>query len=250
MKTTTSPQAIDPIIDELMVIGMKKIAETLDELYNTPTFLEMDRVELLTKLIDPEYQAFINRRYTSRLKFAHLSGCPQELNNCVDSKERNYVPEGVIKTLSTGNYIRNGMNVCILGASNSGKTYLSKAMGIAACTDFSVEYYCAEELIEQLSDIKEQDFAKYNKRKKHLCKLDLLILDDFLLHSITDERQVKVLHELLNKRAETLKSTIVCSQRMPQNWKAMILNDEIAADAIEKRATKHYTVMIESKKDE
>ena len=37
---------------------------------------------------------------------------------------------------------------------------------------------------------------------------------------------------------------------MPQNWKAMILNDEIAADAIEKRATKHYTVMIESKKDE
>ena len=92
--------------------------------------------------------------------------------------------------------------------------------------------------------------AKYNKRKKHLCKLDLLILDDFLLHSITDERQVKVLHEILNKRAEALKSTIVCSQRMPQNWKVMILNDEIAADAIEKRATKHYTVMIESKKEE
>jgi DNA replication protein DnaC len=243
-------QAIDPIVDELMAIGMKKTASTLNELYNTPAFLEIDRVELLSKLIEPEYHAFINRRYTSRLKSAHLSGCPQEINNCVDSADRIYAPEGVVKTLSTGNYIRNGMNICILGASDSGKTYLAKAMGIAACTEFSVEYYCTEELIEQLSDIKELDLAKYNKHKKHLCKIDLLILDDFLLHSITDERQVKVLHELLNKRAEAFKSTIVCSQRMPKNWKVMILNDEIAADAIEKRATKHYTVMIESKNNE
>ena len=233
-----------------MAIGMKKTASTLNELYNTPAFLEIDRVELLSKLIEPEYHAFINRRYTSRLKSAHLSGCPQEINNCVDSADRIYAPEGVVKTLSTGNYIRNGMNICILGASDSGKTYLAKAMGIAACTEFSVEYYCTEELIEQLSDIKELDLAKYNKHKKHLCKIDLLILDDFLLHSITDERQVKVLHELLNKRAEAFKSTIVCSQRMPKNWKVMILNDEIAADAIEKRATKHYTVMIESKNNE
>ena len=249
MKATAS-QAIDHIVDELVAIGMKKTANTLNELYNTPAFLEIDRIELLSRLIEPEYHAFINRRYTSRLKSAHLSGCPQEINNCVDSADRIYAPEGVVKTLSTGNYIRNGMNICILGASDSGKTYLAKAMGIAACTEFSVEYYCTEELIEQLSDIKELDLAKYNKRKKHLCKIDLLILDDFLLHSITDERQVKVLHELLNKRAEAFKSTIVCSQRMPKNWKVMILNDEIAADAIEKRATKHYTVMIESKNNE
>ena len=249
MKATAS-QAIDHIVDELVAIGMKKTANTLNELYNTPAFLEIDRIELLSRLIEPEYHAFINRRYTSRLKSAHLSGCPQEINNCVDSADRNYIPEGVVKTLSTGNYIRNGMNICILGASDSGKTYLAKALGIAACTEFSVEYYCTEELIEQLSDIKELDLAKYNKRKKHLCKIDLLIMDDFLLHSITDERQVKVLHELLNKRAEAFKSTIVCSQRMPKNWKVMILNDEIAADAIEKRATKHYTVMIESKNNE
>ena len=249
MKATAS-QAIDHIVDELVANKKKKTANTLNELYNTPAFLEIDRIELLSRLIEPEYHAFINRRYTSRLKSAHLSGCPQEINNCVDSADRNYVPEGVVKTLSTGNYIRNGMNICILGASDSGKTYLAKALGIAACTEFSVEYYCTEELIEQLSDIKELDLAKYNKRKKHLCKIDLLIMDDFLLHSITDERQVKVLHELLNKRAEAFKSTIVCSQRMPKNWKVMILNDEIAADAIEKRATKHYTVMIESKNNE
>ena len=247
-KPTTQP--IDPIIDQLLAIGLKKTAESLENLYNSPEFLNLDRVELISRLVEPEYTTTTNRRYLSRLKLAHLSGCPQELNSCTDSSERIYMPEGVVKTLSSGNFIRNGMNICILGASDSGKTYLAKALGISACSKFSVEYYDTEELIEQLSDVKVQSLKDYNKRKKHLCKLDLLILDDFLLHTITDEDQIKVLHQLLNKRAEALKSTIVCSQRMPKNWKAMIKDDPIAADAIEKRATKHYTVMIQSKTDE
>ena len=243
----SNPQPIDPIVDQLLSIGLKKTAEELEKLYDAPEFHELDRVELISRLIEPEYTATINRRYSSRLKLAHLSGCPQDLNNCINTTNRNYVPDGVVKTLSSKKFIRNGLNVCILGASDSGKTYLAKALGIAACSEFSVEYYITEELIELLSDIKERDLKQYNKRKKHLCKLDLLILDDFLLHTITDERQVKVLHELLNKRSEALKSTIVCSQRLPKNWKAEIMNDPIAADAIEKRATKHYTVMIQSK---
>lgn len=57
--------------------------------------------------------------------------------------------------------------------------------------------------------------------------MELIILDDFLLHTITDEREIKILFELLEKRDEQRKSTIVCSQRDPDNWKAMILNDEV-----------------------
>lgn len=32
-------------------------------------------------------------------------------------------------------------------------------------------------------------------------KLDLLILDDFLLHTVTDEREIKVLFEIMVKRS-------------------------------------------------
>ena len=39
-----------------------------------------------------------------------------------------------------------------------------------------------------------------------------LILGDFLLHTITDEREVKVLFEILEKRCEINLSTIICSQ--------------------------------------
>ncbi|HBI71883.1 MAG TPA: hypothetical protein DDY59_01680 [Lachnospiraceae bacterium] len=40
-------------------------------------------------------------------------------------------------------------------------------------------------------------------------------IDDFLLHTITDEREIKILFELLEKRNEQRHSTIVCSQQNP-----------------------------------
>lgn len=94
------------------------------------------------------------------------------------------------------------------------------------------------------SILKEQDYEKYARRMKKYLKWELIILDDFLLHTITDEREIKILFELLEKRNEQRKSTIVCSQRDPDNWKAMILNDEVSANSIMKRATKHYTIKI------
>lgn len=90
----------------------------------------------------------------------------------------------------------------------------------------------------------QQDYSKYQKRLKRICGAALLILDDFLLHTITDEREVKILFEILEKRCEINLSTIICSQREPASWSSMILNDEVSANAILKRATKHYTVVI------
>ena len=97
--------------------------------------------------------------------------------------------------------------------------------------------------------LKRTDKKKFSSRKKHLCSFELLILDDFLLNSFTDEDEIKAIHEILNKRQEASKSTVLCSQRLPNDREAQILDDEGAADAIMKRATKHYTVMINLKED-
>ena len=93
--------------------------------------------------------------------------------------------------------------------------------------------------------LKETDYPKYQKKVRHYIKLDLLILDDFMLHTSTDEREIKVLFEIMEKRNELSRSTICCSQRDPKSWPSMILNDEVSANSIMKRATKHYTVVIQ-----
>lgn len=53
-----------------------------------------------------------------------------------------------------------------------------------------------------------------------------------------------MLFEVLEKRSEAQRSTVVCSQRDPSSWSSMIMNDPVTADAILKRATRHYTVVI------
>lgn len=161
----------------------------------------------------------------------------------MDSGDREYLPRGITGTLSTLDFIESGLNVCILGPSDSGNSYLSKAIGIAACNNYKVEYHHCETLLEAMVALK----CQYQKRMKKICGAAPLILDDFLLHTITDEREVKVLFEILEKRCEINLSTIIYSQREPASWSAMILNDEVSANAIMKRATRHYTVVIKTK---
>lgn len=158
--------------------------------------------------------------------------------------EREYLPYGITEVLSTLDFIESGLNVCILGPSDSGKSYLAKALGIEACNNYKVDYRHCEPLLEELVALKVADYMKFQKRLKKICGAALLILDFFLLHTLTDEREVKILFEILEKRSEINLSMIICSQREPASWSAMILNDEVSANAILKRVTRHYTVVI------
>lgn len=234
------------LLQELNDVGLPGMSATLDELYRSPKFVELDPLAAIAALVEPEYQKKMNKRIETRLRQAQLRGCPQELASCVDSAWREYCPNGVTEALASLDFIDEGLNVCILGPSDSGKSYLAKAIGIAACNTCRVEYAHCENLLEELVALKNTDYTKYQKRVKKLCSAALLILDDFLLHTITDEREVKVLFEVMEKRCEGPhpKSTIICSQRDPSSWTAMIMNDEVSANAILKRATKNYTVVI------
>lgn len=244
---TTGNNLLITLEDQLNELGLPNMAAELDRLYTAPGFLEMDHLTLISNLISPEYKDKVSKRLNNRLRAAKLIGCPAELSECKDSKEREYLPSGIPQLLATMDFIARGYNICILGASDTGKTYLAKAIGIKACQDYRVGYYHCEELLESLSSLKQREYIKYERKLAAILKQDLVILDDFLLHTIEDESEIKVLFALLEGRTEKQKSTIICSQRAPENWKPMIMNDEISANSIVKRATKHYTVMINSR---
>lgn len=240
-------EKVAPLIDALNELGMPMMAATLDGLYRSKNFLEMDHLSLLTAMIEPEYSAHTTKKLNNRLKRAGLISFPGQISDCMDSGEREYFPTGITESLGEMSFIRDGMNICILGPSDSGKSYLAKSLGIEACHDYRVAYHHCESLLEELVSLKGRDYRKYQRKIKFLVKLDLLILDDFLLHTISDEREIKVLHELLEVRSELSKSVIVCSQREPKSWTSMMLNDEVSSNAILKRVTKHYTVVINPK---
>lgn len=101
-----------------------------------------------------EYMVTITNRYTSRLKKAKLKGSDSCLDQCADSKERQYQPQNIVQTLSSLDFVQNGMNLCIFGASDSGKTYLARALGAEACREYRVGYYHCEELASELAAVR------------------------------------------------------------------------------------------------
>lgn len=235
---------LNDIIDDLNALSLTHASNALMALYKTERYVSLDHIGFLREILTPECVARQNTRISNRLAKANLKGCPQDISQCVNSEHREYRPDRITDTLGTLDFVEEGLNVCILGPSDSGKSYLAKALGIAACMKYSVEYHHCEQLVETLSALKSTSYTQYEKKMRLLIKRDLLILDDFLLHTITEENEVKILFEIFEKRLELSNSTIVCSQREPKSWSSMILNDTVAADALMKRATKHYTVVI------
>ena len=103
-------------------------------------------------------------------------------------------------------FILQGIDIGSLGESDAGKSYLAKAIGIKACNWYNVGYFHREELLKIKVALKEQDYDKYARKMKKYLKWELIILDDFLLHTITDEREIKILFELLENRNEQRKT--------------------------------------------
>lgn len=240
----TGNKMVGEIAAELIEISLPDMASALQTIYRSDDYNKMDHLAFLNAILTPEFDAKMQKRLANRLENANLKGCPQEISKCVNSADREYKPDGITDTLRTLNFIDTGLNVCILGPSDSGKSYLAKALAIHACTRFSVEYHHCETLLEKMQAMKTASYNKFQKRMTQLTKRGLLVLDDFLLHTISEEGEVKILYELLERRLELHNSTIICSQRDPKSWTAMIYNDEVAADALMKRVTKHFTVVI------
>lgn len=244
---STASSLLQELEFQMRDIGLLLMALRLDELYRSSEFLTMDRLNLVSALLEPEYQDKTSKRINNRLRNAKLIGTPCDIGLCRDSDARKYEPAGSPQVLSSLRFIEDGLNVCILGPSDSGKTFLAKALGAAACEKYRVRYSRCSELLESLVSLKNNDYPKFQREIKRIMSFDLFILDDFLLNTIMDEREVKVLMEIMEKRLELAKSTIVCSQRDPKSWQAMIMNDEVSANALLKRATKHYVIVIRSR---
>lgn len=109
---------------------------------------------------------------------------------------------------ATCQYINEGHHIILKGASGNGKTYIACALGNSACRKFkSVRYIRMPELLYELSIAKANgEFAKVIKSYK---KVDLLILDEWLIHKLTPNDAYNLL-EIIEARIE--RSMIFCTQ--------------------------------------
>jgi len=118
-----------------------------------------------------------------------------------------------------------------MGVSGNGKTWIANAFGIQACRQFrKVKYIRLPELIDELALAKYEADGSYHKLIKKYTKIELLIIDEWLLMELSLEDSVHIF-EIIEARLKQT-STIFCSQladaildRIKHNSHQIIVDD-------------------------
>lgn len=117
----------------------------------------------------------------------------------------------------TCKFIENGHSIILKGASGSGKTYIGCAIGNAACQKYyTVKYMRLPELLDELNVAK--GTGTFKKVIKSYQKVDLLILDEWLIHPLEQQESYHLL-EIIEARVNTKKTAMVfCTQYNTEEW--------------------------------
>lgn len=222
-----------PTHDTLTQLRLHGMAKALAEQASQPEIGSLTFEERLGLLVDRERTERQNRQTTSRLRRARLK--QPAVAEDIDYRHPRGLDKALFRRLLTGDWVSGHQAILICGPTGVGKTYLACALANAACRQGKTALYQRlPRLFEELT-IARGD-GRYPKLMASLAKVDVLILDDWGLALLDDERRRDLL-ELLDERYQT-RSTIITSQLPVSNWHDS-LGDPTLADAILDRLVHH-----------
>jgi DNA replication protein DnaC len=222
-----------PTHDTLTQLRLYGMARALAEQARQPEIESLSFEERLGLLVDRERTERQNRQTTSRLRRARLK--QPAVAEDIDYRHPRGLDKTLFRRLLTGDWVTGHQNILICGPTGVGKTYLACALANAACRQGRTALYQRlPRLFEELA-VSRGD-GRYAKLMASLAKVDVLILDDWGLALLDDERRRDLL-ELLDERYQT-RSTIITSQLPVATWHDS-LGDPTLADAILDRLVHH-----------
>lgn len=232
-------------VDKLKTLKLTGMAEAYEALATTPDQHTMDVDTMLGILIDHEEAKRKNNRLQRLLKQAAFpeSASIEEVLYYEDRK----LDKELLLRLASGSYLLDGRNIILKGVSGAGKSWLAIALGVQACRQlFQVQYTRLPDLLEVFKLAKYQTDDSYLKSMKRLVKVDLLILDEWLLYSLTNE-EAALLLEIINARRQARQSIIFCSQFEIDGWYEKLGDGTLAEAILDRIVHDSYHLFIDGK---
>ena len=241
------------VIPEIfLTVRLKILVTSKSKILLTVSLKKLVTVQL-KKLLPPYLNSILplavqlNNSIERNLKLAKLKGSNAQIENLKTGNGRLY-QDSTIKQLSSLDFISDRKNIAIFGESDAGKTYASKAFGVEACKNgYRTLFTDFTDLIDFLFMLRNSDMNKYKKKLVFYSRIQVLILDDFLISQLGDERSL-ILFSLIKSRDELGTSTIITSQYDPRTWITFLEGDGNFAmgDSIRRRILNNgYTILIE-----
>ena len=139
-------------------------------------------------------------------------GIPSAAMEEIEYHEDRKLDKAQLLRLASCKYIDEGHHVVLEGASGNGKTYIACALGNAACRRMkTVRYIRMPELLDELNIARSNGSLK--KLMKAYKKVELLILDEWLIRPLTSQESYDLL-EIAESRSS--RSTIFVLSTSPK----------------------------------
>ena len=237
-------QSTVDLLREMRFGGMASELER--QISDAESFRELSFEDRLALLVDAEWNRRQKNKYQRCLHNARLS-IPNATVEGIEYYEDRKLSRKDFTLLSTCKYIEDEHHIIFKGASGNGKTYFACALGEAACRKhLSVRYIRMPELLDELCYAKANN--EFKKVVKACQKVDLLILDEWLIRCLTPEESYN-LFEIIEARTKH-GSTIFCTQFETEGWYRRVNpdpeNDSPISEAIMDRIVHNaYQILVD-----
>lgn len=237
-------------VDLLKAMRFSGMATELErQLADSEAYRELAFEDRLAMLVDAEWNRRQVNKYDRCVHNARFA-IPDATMEGIEYYEDRKLSKTQMLQFATCKYIEDGHHIILKGASGNGKSYLSCALGEAACRKFlSVRYIRMPELLDELGYAKTNN--EFKKTVKAYQKVDLLILDEWLIRCLTPEESYN-LFEVIEARCHH-GATIFCTQFETSGWYKRINpdpdNDSPISEAIMDRIVHNaYEILVDGEK--
>ena len=217
---------IEETLTKLHELKLTSMAQAVRELMDTAPGHQLSFDEKLGIVVDREWTERDNRRLARRIKEAKLA-TRASLDNVLCDPERG-MDKGTIRGLSSCQWVKSKHNVVVVGRTGVGKSYIGAALADAACrAGYRAIFFRVPRLLEELALARAS--GAYASLLGKLSRIDVLVLDDFLLNPMSDIERRDLLEVIEDRYDKT--STVITTQMPTKTWHDA-LQDPTIADAI------------------
>lgn len=210
----------------LITLHMPFVASELLDIRADPEFSRSSPLRILAHLMQTETERRQKNRVTELMNKARFKYPEAHFDATLNDPERKLADTDIFWLKES--FADEPGNVLITGCTGAGKSWTACALGIAAVQrGKKVRYVRTAQFLRELEQADETGCI--GKAVRDAAKLDVLILDDFGLHSI-DLNACRNLFEIIEER-DPDKATIVVSQYPVKAWYDLF-SDATYAEAI------------------
>lgn len=214
------------LLDKLLVLRLTAFREGLREQISNPQYDQLSFEERLLLLVDLECTRRSDSRMKRRMKQAEFP--LQATIEDLDFSPERGLERRLVLELAQGNWVDKAINILILGATGTGKSFLATSLGVASCRlGYTVRYMRTSRFLHLLAHSRQD--GSYLSFLNSLNKTEVLILDDWM----RDPIQLSAAQDLLEVFDDRFgkKATIIASQVPVAEWHSRF-PDPTIADAI------------------